>query len=248
LAGCLLTTYQRSDVLAAYFSSALFGNARYSDVLARYLPDNQQGYVILNATDLGHEGRFPFTQNNFDLICSDLRSLKLADAVSASADFPIAFSAVGIKNASPCPAQNSAVFASQGPASWIAKYAKFDTGAAQRPDAGVEVPRPTDLDGMRGARSAQSHLEVPMGVGLRWPDWDARAGPLLCGFHPKPSVIIHPHTIVHGACATFEGGCFKRQDRCIISRWHTADHRPASEEKAPRDRHRDDDVVAMGVR
>src|SRR6266446_5949909 len=57
------TTYQRSDVLAGFFSDRLFGDATYAAVKDRYATERNQPFVILNATDLGHETGFPFTQN-----------------------------------------------------------------------------------------------------------------------------------------------------------------------------------------
>jgi NTE family protein len=51
---------------------------------------------------------FSFTQDQFDLICGDLRDLRIADAVSASAAFPVALSALTIRNRAPCTAQRLA--------------------------------------------------------------------------------------------------------------------------------------------
>jgi NTE family protein len=45
---------------------------------------------------------FAFTQDNFDLLCSDLTKVKLSTAVAASAAFPVALSPVTLKNYSPC--------------------------------------------------------------------------------------------------------------------------------------------------
>src|SRR6476620_231781 len=51
---------------------------------------------------------FSFTQDQFDLICSDLGDLRIADAVSASAAFPVALSALTIRNRAPCSPQQLA--------------------------------------------------------------------------------------------------------------------------------------------
>ena len=72
LARYTFTPYQRSDMLADFFAEKLFGQATYADVLKRYNSDGAQPFVMLNATDLGHEIGFPFTQGRFDLLCSDL--------------------------------------------------------------------------------------------------------------------------------------------------------------------------------
>ncbi len=67
-----VTSYQRSDVLANFFADRLYGDNTYDAVKRKYEDDKSEPFVILNATDLGHETRFPFTQNRFDLLCSDL--------------------------------------------------------------------------------------------------------------------------------------------------------------------------------
>jgi len=65
--------------------------------------------VVINAGDMTTGAVFSFTQDQFDLMCSDLSKLALADAVTASAAFPLAFTALTLKNHSPCPAQAEAV-------------------------------------------------------------------------------------------------------------------------------------------
>jgi len=154
----LFTPYQRSDVLSGYFASSLFDDARYTDISARYQPGRNQGYVILNATDVGHEVTFPFIQNTFDLICSNLDNMRVADAVTASANFPFVFSASGIKNYSTCAAQGSPAFLNKGPPVWISKYKSFNTGLDQRPNAGAELPRPSQLSSIQQARQAYGYL------------------------------------------------------------------------------------------
>src|SRR5262249_13003032 len=69
---------------------------------------DRRPYVILNATDMATGTVFSFTQDQFDLICGDLALLKVADAVSASAAFPVALSALTIRNHAPCAAQEVA--------------------------------------------------------------------------------------------------------------------------------------------
>ncbi|MGI4796412.1 MAG: hypothetical protein ACRYG8_20610, partial [Janthinobacterium lividum] len=48
---------------------------------------------------------FPFTQKQLDRLCIDLRKVKLADAVSASAAFPVALTPLRLPDLSPCSAQ-----------------------------------------------------------------------------------------------------------------------------------------------
>jgi NTE family protein len=152
LAKYAFTPYQRSDVLADFFADNLFGQTTYRDVLQRYKADAKQPYVILNATDLGHEIGLTFTQGNFDFLCSDLNRYRLTDAVAASANFPLAFSAIGLQNYSPCDAQRGEAWKKDGPAQWISHYAQFDV--PDRPE-----PYSFQLTELRFARQAKSYIE-----------------------------------------------------------------------------------------
>lgn len=121
-----VTPYQRSDVLSEYFSDHVFHGATFADVDRKYRSDPRQAFVILNSTDLAHKIRFPFTQNRFDLLCSDLNSYAVADAVGASADFPFVFSPTGITNYSPCAQQKSDTWTSGGPGKWLSRYLPYE--------------------------------------------------------------------------------------------------------------------------
>jgi NTE family protein len=156
LARYTFTDYQRSDVLADFFADKLFGNATYRDLLERYKTDRQQPFVMLNATDLGHETGLTFTQGSFDFLCSDLGRYRLADAVAASANFPLAFSAAGLRNYSPCAAQRGATWTKDGPPQWIAHYEQFD-------DARCAAPNSYQLTELRMARQAKSLIEPAAG-------------------------------------------------------------------------------------
>ena len=86
--------YSRIDVLRGYLESTLFGQATYGDLLER----RNRPYLVINATDMGTRSLFPFIQLQMDLICSDLRRIKIAEAVTASAAYPIAFPALTFYN------------------------------------------------------------------------------------------------------------------------------------------------------
>jgi len=160
LAAYATTRYQRSDVLAGVFARRLFGDATYETVEARYRAAHQP-YVILNASDVGHETRFPFTQNRFDLVCSDLDKYKLAYAVAASADFPIVFSPIGIRNYSPgCPAHDQ-TWATQGPPAWINRALQGYNAATPADDA--RTPPSNGLLELRQARTAQNYVDPQPG-------------------------------------------------------------------------------------
>jgi len=93
-------TYGRGDLFAEFMDREVFHGATYADVLAR----GQRPWVTLNATDMSLGARFEFKQEQFDLMCSDLGSVKLATAVAASSAVPIALSPITLRNyAGHCP-------------------------------------------------------------------------------------------------------------------------------------------------
>lgn len=101
-------SYARIDVLRDYFDENVFAGATYQDLLRATPPAPRRPYVVLNAADMAAGAVFSFTQDQFDLLCADLAQLKLADAVAASAAFPVALTALTLKNRSPCEAQREA--------------------------------------------------------------------------------------------------------------------------------------------
>ncbi len=125
-------SYSRIDWLVASFRDRLFpGGETYRTLFAR---DTRQPYLILNAGDVTAETVFPFTQERFDLICSDLLEMRLAEAVAASAAFPVALTALTLKNYSPCPAQDAAS-SRDFPPRWIIgplSTSAYDSSAGRR--------------------------------------------------------------------------------------------------------------------
>ncbi len=104
-------------------AGALRGGMNGPAQLASWLDDNiyhgarmnQMGAgprVILNATDLYNSTPFAFTQFFFDGLCSDVREVRVADAVAASMAVPVAFRPVLAES-----------FASRcaGPAAWTTR-------------------------------------------------------------------------------------------------------------------------------
>jgi NTE family protein len=100
----------RIDILQSYLDEKVFDRKTYADLIAaeRGPGADRRPYVVLNAADMSTGTVFSFNQDQFDLICADLAQLKLADAVSASAAFPVALSALTLKNRAPCDAQRRA--------------------------------------------------------------------------------------------------------------------------------------------
>lgn len=106
---------ERIDLLIDYLDESLFKE----EVFDALRVAGKRPFLILNAADMVEGAPFAFTQNNFDLICSDLSKLKLSDAVAASAAVPVAFSPVTLVNYSHCQAQDSG----RWPKTWVANAA-----------------------------------------------------------------------------------------------------------------------------
>lgn len=86
--------YGSSDLAAKYYDHLLFKGATFADLT----PRPGRPFLIINATDLAIGARFEFTQDQFDLIHSDLSEFPVARAVAASAAFPPYFGPVVLKN------------------------------------------------------------------------------------------------------------------------------------------------------
>lgn len=77
-------SYGRSDLAAEYYNTRLFNGATYQDLVDK----KQRPFLIVNATDMTLGAQFPFIQDQFDLLCSDLTRLPLARSVASSSAFP----------------------------------------------------------------------------------------------------------------------------------------------------------------
>jgi len=86
--------YCSSDLAAEYYDHLLFKGATFADLT----PRSGRPFLIVNATDLAIGARFEFTQDQFDLLQSDLSQFKISRAVAASAAFPLYFAPVVLKN------------------------------------------------------------------------------------------------------------------------------------------------------
>ena len=81
--------YGTNDRMAQVYDRLMFHGATYAELLRQGLP-----LVAVNATDIANGVSFSFTQNYFDLLCSDLLSFPVARAVAASNGFPVLFSPI----------------------------------------------------------------------------------------------------------------------------------------------------------
>jgi len=82
-------TYGTNDEMGAIYDRLMFHGATYADLLR-----NGKPFVSINATDINYGTVFAFSQDQFDLICSDLSSFPVASAVAASNGFPVLFSPI----------------------------------------------------------------------------------------------------------------------------------------------------------
>jgi NTE family protein len=82
-------TVGTNDFMARVYDQTMFHGASYADLATKGRP-----LIAVGATDVSYGASFLFTQENFDLICSDLESFPLARAVAASNGFPGLFSPV----------------------------------------------------------------------------------------------------------------------------------------------------------
>lgn len=83
----------RSELAAEFYDEILFEGATYQDLLDRNGPA-----ALVTGTDLSTGSRVGFLQNDFDLICSDLNTLRLSRAAATSSAVPVLLSPVTYNN------------------------------------------------------------------------------------------------------------------------------------------------------
>ncbi|HMJ64060.1 MAG TPA: patatin-like phospholipase family protein [Candidatus Binatia bacterium] len=86
--------FDRIDLAAEYYDTLLFKHHTYQDLLARA----RRPLIVINATDMSLGSRFEFTQEQFDLLYSDLNTYPVSRAVAASSAFPVLLSPVTLRN------------------------------------------------------------------------------------------------------------------------------------------------------
>ena len=85
--------FDRTEMAIDYYDRKIFRGATFADLKANGPP-----FIDINATDLTTGLRFTFTQELFDIICTDLNEFSVARAVTASSAVPVAFPTVVLKN------------------------------------------------------------------------------------------------------------------------------------------------------
>jgi NTE family protein len=86
-------TFGRSDLAAQYYDKHIFERGTFGDMAARTGP-----LIIINATDMTSGTRLGFTQDVFDIICSDLSRFPVSRAAAASSAVPMILSPIALRN------------------------------------------------------------------------------------------------------------------------------------------------------
>ena len=86
-------TYGTNDRMAEVYDKLMFHGATYADLMRAGRP-----LISIDATDVDHGLAFPFVQEQFDLLCSDMTSYPIARAVAASNGFPVIFTPITLKS------------------------------------------------------------------------------------------------------------------------------------------------------
>lgn len=84
----MYSVFDRTDLAADYYDENVFQRRTYAELLER----GDRPFVVINAANMSLGERFEFTQNDFDLLGSDLSTLPAARAVAASSAFPLLLS------------------------------------------------------------------------------------------------------------------------------------------------------------
>jgi NTE family protein len=91
--GATLTGAGRSELAANLYDEVLFNGATFADLKRRTGPT-----IAVSATELTTGSRLVFMPQNFDVMCADLSSFRLARAAAASSAVPVVLSPVTINN------------------------------------------------------------------------------------------------------------------------------------------------------
>ena len=89
----LSPAFGRSDLASEYYDEQIFDGGTFGDLAKRSGPR-----ILMNATDVLSGARVGFTQDAFDVICSDLAPFTVARAAAASSAVPLVLSPVTLRN------------------------------------------------------------------------------------------------------------------------------------------------------
>jgi NTE family protein len=86
--------FDRIDMAAEIYDRDVFAHKTFADLIRK----GTRPYLILNATDISTGARFEFTQDQFDLLCSNLAGVPIARGVAASSAFPGLLSSLTLRS------------------------------------------------------------------------------------------------------------------------------------------------------
>ncbi len=83
----------RSEMAAQLYDEILFDGATFADLIKGTTP-----FIAVQATDITTGARVGFTQNMFDVLCSDISKMRLSRAAASSSAVPLVLSPITINN------------------------------------------------------------------------------------------------------------------------------------------------------
>lgn len=113
----------RTDRAVEFYEEAVFKGATFADLHKQNGP-----LIVINASELGNGVRFSFTQEYFDLLCSDLNDFPLARAVTASSSVPVVFNPVVLKKYRHCDTQTPSMLLNNR----LNNYKSYELSTLQR--------------------------------------------------------------------------------------------------------------------
>jgi NTE family protein len=85
--------FGRGDLVAEYYDQNIFDGGTFGDIVTRGGP-----LILVNATDVTLGTYFTFSQETFDILCSDVSRLPLSRAVAASSSVPVILTPITFYN------------------------------------------------------------------------------------------------------------------------------------------------------
>jgi NTE family protein len=148
----LFPYYGTNDELADIYAGIDFSASGDKVFAANFgeLAKKGRPLLVVQATDYGNEQPFTFTQNDFDLICSDVGRYPVGHAIAASSAFPILFSPIQLTNHHFAAAgERGEAYCQHHRALWV--------------DDVLKDGEPRDLSRLYARAQAASHYQPPRG-------------------------------------------------------------------------------------
>ena len=177
--------FGRSDLAAEYYDELLFHGATFGD-LAKTGPTRP--FLVINATNISTSTPVQFTQDQFDLIGSDLSRYPVSRAVAASSAVPLVFSPITLKNyADRVPAADAFLLQSTGASDVFASYraALTETSLSYR-----DVTKQPYIHLMDGGLADNLSLRNLLDSVTLYGGWDAVLDRLRKGGITKLAIIV----------------------------------------------------------